>query len=824
MRRNRAARHIVTVRTRPAVRLTEFVELMPKVGRRDTDGDPTVIRTACAWFVRTLGRTRVVGDLGGALRRVPLWLAFVVAGLAATVLYAMDVAATVAFAAVGLGSVGAIFAGPVRYRVQPVRPWRLLAWAAVLFLIGALLRPLLVDATGPMILLADAFTVAGYLMMIASLATFLNARSGVERHALIDGLIVCIGAAVASTLLFALPAASIQGRPIVVSVIAGLFPLLDAILLLLVVNLAFTTAVRRPSFVLLLGMMALIFVGDLAYSIIGTEGTLYGSRLIDLPFLLAYTLGGAAALHPSAGELARATPRSVQSWSMARLLVFLPAVALPFALTVALPGRSRIDNAVLGIGGAAIVVLLMTRAVSAVQSHAAAQRRYEHQATHDPLTGLPNRRMLTATVDRLLASPASADGAQVWMFFLDLDGFKFVNDSWGHTVGDRLIVDVGRRLRERLPDEATVARVGGDEFVIVRRCTAQEAAAQAQAIMGCLEEPLRVAAAEVVIGASMGISSAGLAPDDSVSAESLMRDADTAMYRTKAEGRGRWTVFDASMRQAVRDRIEIESALRAAVADEQLTVAYQPIVHVGTGRPIGAEALVRWVHPTRGPIGPDVFIRIAEESNLISALGGFVLRRSIRQMATWRALGAITDDFWMSVNVSPRQLNDPDFPATLADELRANRLPTSCLVLEITESVMVEGGEVTEQVLVELRAMGVRISVDDFGTGFSALGYLRRHPVTGVKIDRSFVNGLGANAEDEEIVRAVVAMSAALKLSVVAEGVETAEQRAVLAGMGVTQAQGWLWGKAVDPQLFAETWSPDIPPALGVPAQAVGNA
>jgi predicted signal transduction protein with EAL and GGDEF domain len=373
----------------------------------------------------------------------------------------------------------------------------------------------------------------------------------------------------------------------------------------------------------------------------------------------------------------------------------------------------------------------------------------------------------------------------------------------------------------------------------VRRCTADEAVAQAQAIMGCLEEPLHVVTGEVVIGASMGISSAGLSGDGAVSAESLMRDADTAMYRTKAEGRGRWTVFDASMREAVRDRIEIEVALRAAVANEELTVAYQPIVDVGTGRPIGAEALVRWQHPTRGPIGPDVFIRIAEESNLISALGSLVLRRAIRQTATWRALGAVSEDFWMSVNVSPRQLNDPGFPAMLADELRASRMPAGSLVLEITESVMVEGNEVTEQVLIALRAMGVRISVDDFGTGFSALGYLRRHPVTGVKIDRSFVNGLGANAQDEEIVRAVVAMSAALKLSVVAEGVETAEQRAVLAGLGVTQAQGWLWGKAIDAQQFAELWGPldGVPAApagndfdagagagAGVQAQAVGNS
>jgi EAL domain-containing protein (putative c-di-GMP-specific phosphodiesterase class I) len=333
--------------------------------------------------------------------------------------------------------------------------------------------------------------------------------------------------------------------------------------------------------------------------------------------------------------------------------------------------------------------------------------------------------------------------------------------------------------------------------------------------MECVEKPLRVAFAEVLITASMGIATTGDAPDAEVTADSLIRDADTAMYRTKAKGRGNWTVFDASMREAVRERIDIEVALRAAVANEELTVAYQPIVDLPTGRPVGAEALARWDHPVRGPIGPNVFIPIAEESNLIAVLGTWVLRQSVRQVAAWRLLGVVPDAFWMSINVSPHQLTNPSFAGLLADELRDSGVPAQCVVLEITESVLVEGSGVAEQVLIDLRALGVGISVDDFGTGFSALGYLRRHPVTGVKIDRSFVSGLGASAEDEEIVRAVLAMSAALNLAVVAEGVETTVQRDVLAGLGVTLGQGWLWGAAVDPQRFAERWTPT---ALGYAA------
>jgi diguanylate cyclase (GGDEF)-like protein len=760
-----------------------------------------------------LGSAEVGVRRPDGLRAVPPWLALAGGGVAATVLYALDVAAVAGFVVVGIGGVAAMVVGPRRHRVRPRMPWHLLTAAASLFLVGALIRPMVATATGASVLLADAFTLVGFLAIIASLASFLEARNGIERHALIDGLIVCIGAAVASTLLFALPAASIPGRPIIVSVLSGLFPLFDAILLLLVVNLAFTGAVRYPSFLLLLSMMVLVFAGDIAYAVIGATGQLYGNRLLDLPFLMAYAMGGAAALHPSARELVRPAGPGAQGWSLPRLLVIGPAVAVPFVLTVALPEASDVERIILGVGGAAIVLLLIVRAVSAVQSHAASQRRYEYQATHDPLTGLPNRRMLTNAVDRLLSAERSGgsgrngDGAQVWVYFLDLDGFKWVNDSWGHPAGDQLIVDIGERLRRTLPSSATVARLGGDEFIVVRRCTEDEAMALAQEIMDCVEQPLWVHSVEVVITASMGIASAGPSPDRDVSAESLMRDADTAMYRTKAQARGTWTVFDASMREAVQERIQIEVALRAAVAQEQLEVAYQPIVDLASGRPMGAEALVRWAHPTRGPISPTVFIPIAEDSNLISLLGAWVLRRSVRQFAAWRATGVVDEEFFISINVSPRQLSDGGFAAKVAAELRDAGVPASRVVLEITESVMVEGGGATETLLRELRELGVGIAVDDFGTGFSALGYLRSHPVTGVKIDRSFVAGLGKNAEDEEIVRAVVAMSTALALSVVAEGVETADQRAVLAGLGVTLAQGWLWGHAIDPQSFAETWS-----------------
>ncbi|MDR7274433.1 putative bifunctional diguanylate cyclase/phosphodiesterase [Catenuloplanes atrovinosus] len=724
---------------------------------------------------------------------------FALVGVVATGLYVAGVAQLVDFALIGAGAVAACVAGPSLLDFRPGRAWRTLGAAGAFMLTGAILRPLVVPHGSA--LLAEAFTVPGYVLVIVALADFAYGRRAIDRHSVVDGLIVCVGAATAFTLLFALPAMSIPDRPVVLSVLAALYPTFDAILVLLVVMLAFSTAARLPSFRLLLGMMVLIFIGDLAYAIIGNQGEYYASPVLDLPFLLAFTFGGASALHPTARELVRAVPLPVQPWSLARLAVIIPAVAAPFVLTVAVAPRTVPERWIVGTGGAVIVLLLILRAVNAVQANAEAQARFEYQATHDELTGLPNRRRLTGILEDLLADPAGR-GA-VWVFFLDLDGFKFVNDSWGHPAGDRLIRSIGQRLRDTLPADATIARIGGDEFVVVRRGTEAEALAQAQQIVDCVEPPTRVGPAEVVITASMGIVAATRADDD---AESLLRDADTAMYRTKAAGRGKWTVFDASMRQAVQERLEVESALRTALAEDELHLLYQPIVDLESGRPRGAEALLRWEHPEKGPIGPNVFIPVAEESRLIIGIGAFVLRDAVRQLAAWRAAGVVGDDFWMSINVSPRQLTEPGFTAMVAETLRTHDVPARCVALEITESVMVEGGDISEGALRDLRALGVSISVDDFGTGFSSLGYLRRHPVTSVKIDRSFVSGLGGSASDEEIVRAVVAMSAALGLAVVAEGVETTEQRDVLGRLGVRLCQGWLWGRAVDARAFADTW------------------
>jgi diguanylate cyclase (GGDEF)-like protein len=586
-----------------------------------------------------------------------------------------------------------------------------------------------------------------------------------------------------------------------VSVLAGIYPLFDIVVLLFVLNLTFT-ATRWPfSLVTFIATMSLMLIGDLAYAIVGVSGHLYTSPVLDVPFILAYTLLGVSLLHPSAAELGRAARQPVQAWSWRRIAMLLPALATPFVLLMTIGDRAD-RRLVIGLIGVLMVALLLLRASAAVQAQVAAQRRAEYQATHDTLTGLPNRRMIATEVERLLQAAPTGGDRSVWVFLLDLDGFKNVNDSWGHDTGDLLVIEVGARLRAIAPEDAPVAALGGDEFLLAYVADRAGADRLLATVRGCFDQPFVVRGAELRISASIGIAQAG--PDGDP--EELMRDADTAMYQAKGEGPGEATVFDRSMHDQVRERTELEVELRRALAEGQLWVAYQPIVRVETGRPVGAEALLRWMHPERGLISPAVFIPIAEGTGLIGAIGTWVRQESLRQLAEWRDAGIVADDFYLSINVSPKQLTEHEFALVVAGELARFRVPAAAVALEMTESVMVDGTSVAARTLFELRELGVQLLIDDFGTGFSGLGYLRRFPVTGVKIDRSFVIGLGADDEAGEIVRAIVAMSQALKLSVIAEGVETELQRDTLAGMGVTKGQGWLWGAAVPPAEFAAVW------------------
>ena len=444
------------------------------------------------------------------------------------------------------------------------------------------------------------------------------------------------------------------------------------------------------------------------------------------------------------------------------------------------------------------------------------QKRLEeqlvHDALHDPLTGLANRVLFRDLVERALAGRRRRR-AKVAVLFLDLDNFKVVNDSLGHRAGDRLLVEVARRLKATIRVTDVAARQGGDEFTILldRVRSLDEATDSARRIAAALVTPLELDGQAIVVGVSIGIAMAG-GPE--IAVDDLLAHADAAMYEAKGKGRGRHAVFDPSMRILARSRLEMEAELRTAIDEEQFELHYQPIIDLRSNRIAGFEALVRWRHPTRGLIQPMEFIPLAEASGLIVPLGQLVTAAACRQLRALRNSGICGESLTMSVNVSPRQAVEPGFAAEVAAILLATGLEPSALVLEITESLMLHESSVSDGLLRQLHDMGVQLVVDDFGTGFSALEYFKRFAVHGLKIDRSFIDGLGRSREDTAIVTATLAFASALGLSVTAEGVETADQFERLRALGCPQGQGFLFSRPVPaaelPALLAATSLPLI--------------
>ena len=434
-----------------------------------------------------------------------------------------------------------------------------------------------------------------------------------------------------------------------------------------------------------------------------------------------------------------------------------------------------------------------------------AEQAIAFQATHDALTGLPNRVLF---IDRLTHAVAGRGRhpTGIAVLFLDVDRFKWLNDSLGHTAGDEVLVAVANRLAGALRPADTLARFGGDEFVVLSEHL--QSAADAEALAGrlrtALAAPIAVAGDETALTISVGIAYAP-AEANGVSAESLVRDADAAMYHAKEQGRDRHALFDLDTRRISLARHETANALRRGVARGELVVHYQPQVDITSARVVGLEALVRWNHPQRGLLMPHHFIPLAEETGIIVSLGARVLTTACLQLTEWTRRSAAPESLTMSVNLAARQLLASDLAKVVADALEESGLDPTQLCLEITESVLLDDGEASARALRELKALGVRIGVDDFGTGFSGLTYLKRFPVDVLKIDRSFVAGLGKQREDRAIVASVIDLAHAFGLTTVAEGVETPDQLAELRSLGCERAQGYLWSPAMAATV-AEEW------------------
>lgn len=421
------------------------------------------------------------------------------------------------------------------------------------------------------------------------------------------------------------------------------------------------------------------------------------------------------------------------------------------------------------------------------------QNALVRQAHYDGLTGLPNRMLLKDRLGQRIAA-SHRSRRQFALLFIDLDRFKNINDSFGHTSGDELLKGVAARLSEELPDVATIARLGGDEFTIITADIdgAADAAATAQAVLTALARPIMLGDIEHFVSASIGIA---IYPQDGVTTDVLLRNADIAMYRAKADGPGRFAYYEEAMNREALARVELENELRHALARDELSVVYQPRVDLRDGRVIGVEALTRWHHPRFGMVPPDRFIGIAEDSGLILAIGDRVLRRACEQYHEWRRDGI--DLECIAFNVSIRQLQAPGFARTLREVAERWHVPASAIEIEITESVFAADIEQLTAVLNELHEIGVRIAIDDFGTGYSSLSYLRFLPIDTLKIDRAFLPPPGDARAPAALCEAILAMSKALGLTPIAEGVESAEQAEFLRRNGCELAQGFYFSRPV---------------------------
>jgi diguanylate cyclase (GGDEF)-like protein/PAS domain S-box-containing protein len=430
---------------------------------------------------------------------------------------------------------------------------------------------------------------------------------------------------------------------------------------------------------------------------------------------------------------------------------------------------------------------------SDITERKASEARLAHQAFHDVLTGLPNRALFSDRLARAL-SRAKRHNTYIAVLFLDLDRFKIINDSLGHDAGDQLLAAVANRLRARLRPEDTAARLGGDEFTILMEdiTDVAHAAHIADRIAEDLRTPFKVGQHEIFTTSSIGIA---LSDGKSHRADELMRNADAAMYEAKAHGRAKYEIFDDRLTALALEHLELENDLRRALERGEFEVHYQPIVSLPNQQVVSQEALLRWRHPVRGMVSPDKFISLAEETGLIVPIGKWVLLEACRQARRWQLSDTLRTEHSISINLSPRQFEQPDLVPQITQILRETDLHPSCLILEITESVMMRDVKTGMNILTALKRLGVRLAVDDFGTGYSSLSYLKKFPIDNIKLDRSFIAGLGSSCSDRAIVQAVVTLAQTLGVFVTAEGIETMAQYQDLLEIKCALGQGYLFAK-----------------------------
>ena len=596
---------------------------------------------------------------------------------------------------------------------------------------------------------------------------------------------------------------TVSNEPFVASV-RGLTFSLSAVVLFLLVTLLLGDS--DNSTVVWLASSAILssLIGDVLWALHEAEVITTSLAVRNAPYVMALFAACATLLHPGIRNLTAQGSYHAARPMAGRLVVVISGLVVPiavFALTDAQDTRDRIVRTVSVLFLSSVVLL---RVVIAVRANAQLQSKLIESAQTDALTGLANRSLMLEHVDTALRT-AWRDNRQPTVLFIDVDRFKNINDSLGHAAGDDVLIAVATRLRLILPTHCVVGRIAGDEFVVLDPQTngPNESMVLADRVLESFHEPLALRQGDVFVSASIGVST--YRPSVTNSADDLLRHADTAMYRAKESGRNCVAIFDESMLASVTQRLAVETALYRALERRELRLVHQPIIDVGLGEVVGFEALMRWDRDDGSSISPAEFIPIAEETGTIVPIGAWALLEALTHLGEWIASGVCPRDATMAVNVSPRQLSDPNFVNLVSEALTRAHIPARQLWLEVTEGVMISQPDQALDALTKLCDLGVRVAIDDFGTGYSSLSLLQKFPIHCLKIDRSFISGVADNADARSLVRTIIAMCESMGLDIVAEGVESVRQLQVLGEMRCAKAQGYLISHPVPPESIAST-------------------
>jgi diguanylate cyclase (GGDEF)-like protein len=671
------------------------------------------------------------------------------------------------------------------------RAWLLLALAALAYLLGDVAQTVYeLRGARPYPSIADGFYLLFYPLMLAGVLSFpaVRRRRGERVRLGLDLAVVALGGC-ALVIYVVLGPTALAGGDSVQAAFSVAYPVGDMVLLLglgSVLLRGSAPSARRALQVLAFAIAAYV-AADLVYGYITLHSSYQGGDPVDTLWMVAIA---ATALAPAVQRSVR-EPEQITP-ARDRVAAFpYAAVLLGFAVLLFSDRRdSLFPGLTMTMVALALAALVLVRQLLAQRDLVGAQSQLRHQALHDSLTGLPNRLLIPDRIEQAFAR-ARRDGSNPAVLFLDLDGFKHVNDTLGHAAGDALLQAVGARLSSVVREADTLARLGGDEFMILLEDTKPHLVAER--ILAVLREPIDLngsAGRSVAITASIGIATGTRTTTDE-----LVRDADLALYRAKESGKDRFAVYEANMHEAAEERRTLQLDIHDALDANEFFLMYQPTFDLSTETVTGIEALLRWRHPTRGIVSPDVFIPIAEETGTIVPIGRWVLAEACRQAAAWRRRGHAIG---IAVNVSPRQLDEPSFVPDVQSVLAASGLEATALSLEITETTLMREPALAARQLRELKRLGVRIAIDDFGTGYSSLAYLRQFPVDTLKIDRSFISGIASSKESTALIRTLIQLGKTLGLEMLGEGIEDHDQLRRLQREQCDLGQGYLLARPLD--------------------------